>query len=420
MEELSTLAGTEIPISPLSGGRPRPTLPGTTVPPEAMASGSVSNAIAGQPSIGPVTPPDGPGPTPTPGPSGSGGGSGPPPAPSPGGNGGSSPTPGSGSGQTTTQDQFTNTAASAFLDIIRNASSPQALEAQNIILRRIALQGDVVNSRVPPPRNITEIGGYINLLTTYSEYEMRSQVLAGILGVAGPNPPLGWAATSTAIGFRPMLNDRPSGPTQASLPVTVMVRTDFYDALQTALQQLHDRGCLLPLLSGPLALPPAGGPSTQLVNPLEYLGRVLRIAPNAALADPATDPLALVRPNGSATSFAVAARSLTTGSVVVPLADYDALQTAGSVLASVSLTQAPMVMLGPILGAAGFALAGAVPTVGTHASSSWARFTNIGGLISGETRLGDELALLHDRAAIAASAFAGMQNWRWTGTSFSP
>ncbi len=123
MGELSTVAGAEMPISPLSGGRPRPTQPGTTVTPEAMSSGSVSNAIAGQPSIGPVTPPDGPGPTPTPGPSGSGGGSGPPPAPSPGGSGGSPPSPGIGGVQTTTQDQFTNAADSTFLDLIRNASS---------------------------------------------------------------------------------------------------------------------------------------------------------------------------------------------------------------------------------------------------------------------------------------------------------
>ena len=47
---------------------------------------------------------------------------------------------------------------------LTNATSPDALEAQNIIMRRIALEGDVIGSRVPPPLNITQIGGYINLL----------------------------------------------------------------------------------------------------------------------------------------------------------------------------------------------------------------------------------------------------------------
>src|SRR5207253_9484342 len=150
-------------------------------------------------------------------------------SPSPGGGGTSaggstsSPPPGGSGGG----DTFAATAGTSFLDILKTAVSPDALEAQNIILRRIALQGDVIPSRVPPPRNITEIGGYLNLLTNLNELDMRSQVLAGILGVAGPNPPLGWISTSTPLDFSPLVNDRPKGAAQASLPVTVPIRSDF-------------------------------------------------------------------------------------------------------------------------------------------------------------------------------------------------
>jgi len=63
----------------------------------------------------------------------------------------------------------------SLIGIVQNAASPDALEAQNIILRRIALQGDVIGSRIPPPRNISEIGGYLNLLSTLKENAMREQ-----------------------------------------------------------------------------------------------------------------------------------------------------------------------------------------------------------------------------------------------------
>jgi len=55
-------------------------------------------------------------------------------------------------------------AVAALLDVIKTASSPEIAQAQSLLLRRLALEGDVVGSRIPAPRNITEIGGYINLL----------------------------------------------------------------------------------------------------------------------------------------------------------------------------------------------------------------------------------------------------------------
>jgi len=48
-------------------------------------------------------------------------------------------------------------------------------------LRRLATETEFVPPRVPAPRNITEIGGYINLLR--KDERMLSLLLASILGL---------------------------------------------------------------------------------------------------------------------------------------------------------------------------------------------------------------------------------------------
>ena len=54
----------------------------------------------------------------------------------------------------------------ALSEILRNSTSPDALASQQLLLRRMALEADVFPSRAPAPRNITEVGGYLNLLTS--------------------------------------------------------------------------------------------------------------------------------------------------------------------------------------------------------------------------------------------------------------
>ena len=156
---------------------------------------------------------------------------------------------------------------SSLVSLLQSASSPDAQEAQNIILRRIALQGDVVGSRIPPPLNISEVVCYINLLTALKQTDMRAQALTGALGVAGPNPPLGWISNSQPpLAFVTLINDRPIGPVQPTIPLTVSVRSDFAAPLQAALNLLHGSpGAMLPLqaqptwlpVSTPASLPPA-------------------------------------------------------------------------------------------------------------------------------------------------------------------
>ena len=67
------------------------------------------------------------------------------------------------------------------------------------ILKRIANESDVKPSRIPAPMNITEVGGYINLLRKLEKEQqqqnaaytrMLEQTLASILGLP-VQPPTG-------------------------------------------------------------------------------------------------------------------------------------------------------------------------------------------------------------------------------------
>ncbi len=306
------------------------------------------------------------------------------------------------------------------MSLIANATTGDAQEAQNIILRRIALEGDVVPSRVPAPLNITQIGGYLNLLTTLNEKAMRSQVLAGILGVAGPSDAAGWITNKPPLSFAMLGNDRPAGAGQAALPTVVPLRSDFLHAFLAALKTLHDQGCYLPLLGGPSALPATVLDPSVPVDPMPYLGRVLQVAAPMALVNAATDAVVLARAAGSSDPYQVALNSLGTATTAVTAANYDALQAGSSGLQNVSLSNAKLVYLNPVLATAGFYPATPLPQPAAVADTAWATYTSIAGLVPGKTRLGDELSLLYSWTAIAASIFSSMSSYVWNGTAFAP
>lgn len=386
--------------------------------------GGVQFAFPDVPNAGPSGGPAGTGPTgspggtPGPGSTGPGGG----PSGSNGSSGGTTTANGSSNGGYYVDPGFNAAIAGSFLDILKTATSPDALEAQNILLRRIALEGDVTGSRVPPPRNITEIGGYLNLLTTLNQYEMRAQTLAGILGVAGPNPPLGWISNANPpLTFTTLPNDRPAGPAQSSIPLTVPIRSDFATAFQAAQTALHAQGCALPIAALPRTLPTASVPGApSAADPLPYLGRALDIVAGTALVDPTNDPIALIRKSGTTDPFQIAARVLSTGSVPVPVGNYDAVQCTSSNSTIVALASASFVLIAPILGNAGFYPASPLPVPATLSDTAWTRFTNVTGLVKGVTKLSDELSLLYDWNSIEASVFGGMIEFVWDGTQFSP
>jgi len=308
---------------------------------------------------------------------------------------------------------------SSLLGVLTSATSPDAIEAQNIIMRRIALEGDVIGSRVPPPRNITEIGGYVNLLTSLKEKAMREQALAGILGVAGPNPPLGWISNTQPLAMVDITNDRPAGPAQPTIPLSVLVRSDFVTAVKAAFAAAHQYGATIPFASPPVIQLPMGVPGAALpADILRFLGRELELAPAAALAAPGTDPLAIVRPSGSSDPWQVAARVLTAAPATVTPADYDAIQCTPVSSSTVKLTQASLVPLGPVLASAGFYPASPLPLPANSTQTAWATFSNITGLVAGVTRLGDELSLLYSAETIAGSVFAPVVDWVWNGSEF--
>ncbi len=307
------------------------------------------------------------------------------------------------------------------IGLVQNAASPDALEAQNIILRRIALEGDVIGSRIPPPRNISEIGGYINLLGTLKENAVREQAIAGILGVAGPPQPLGWVSNTQALAMVAITNDRPAVAAQPTFPLTVLVRSDFVSGVQGALKTLHSFGATLPLVGPPVILLPPGGPGApQPSNLLQYLGRTLTIAPSAALAHPASDPVAILVPSGAMTDYALASQVLSAAANPVPPADLQAVQCTPTSKTIVPMTQVSFIPIAPILASAGFYSPSPLPVPPNSGSRTWASLTNQTGLVAGETKLGQELALLYRPDQIANSSLAAILTWTWNGTSFVP
>jgi hypothetical protein len=315
---------------------------------------------------------------------------------------------------TSSEDRMLDTLDS----IVKSVTSPDIVEAQTILLRRLALQGDVIASRIPSPRNITEIGGYLNLLDTLDQTEMRAQMLAGILGVAGPNPPLGWVSIKPLLALVSMPNDRPDCTAQASIPLTFSVRSDFLNYLKEALKSLHDQGCVLPLIAWALPLPQAVPGVEEPVDFLPYLGRTLDIVPASALRDPVTDPVALGRAKGSADAFQIVARVISPGPVAVPPSNWEVLKCDAAACTPMPIDSAQFVPVAPELATAGFYPSSPLPQPGRQTETSWAHFTNITGLVTGVTRLGDELALLYSPADISGSIFATRLHWVWDGTKF--
>lgn len=308
---------------------------------------------------------------------------------------------------------------SALLDIIKSASSPDVFQAQTMLLRRLALEGSVIPSRVPAPKNISEIGGYINLLATLAEPAMREQMLAGVLGVAGPNPPLGWLASAPPLALVPLPNDRPAGSSQPAIPLSFSVRSDFLNALQAGLTSLHNQGCQLPLQANLYPLPSSASGAQPPDDALPYLGRTLDVVAATALNDPATDPLALARAAGTSDPFQLVARVLNPGSVAVTPANWDAQKCDATQCTPVTINNGTYVPIAPVLAGAGFYQPSPPPQPASNTSTSWAHFTNITGLVTGVTKLGDELSLLYNVSDIASSVFASSLSRVWNGTKFA-
>lgn len=322
----------------------------------------------------------------------------------------------------TTDPAFTSL-MNAIVEVMRSASRPDVLEAQRLLLQRLATQGDIFPSRIPPPRNITEVGGYLNLLELAGEPGMRMSAVASALGVAGPPTGLDELAGAVPVGFIEVSNDRPAGTIQPSIPPLLTIRADFHAPLQSAKQALHGAGCLLPLraprASLPTTQPGATASSLDMDAVLAVLGRTLEIVPGTVLADPTVDALAIARPETPATDpFRLVARELD-GGTRVNEASWVVKRASSGAVVDDPPAPARYADVAPVMQAAGWIhpepveLPASLRTRGTLV-----RFVNVTGLVADETTLGAELTLLYTPAAIARSALAPFTAWLWQGTTF--
>lgn len=65
--------------------------------------------------------------------------------------------------------------------LLEQETDPEMLKYKKLILQRIATETDIRPARVPAPMNITEIGGYYNLIK--KDEKLRLQLLASVLGL---------------------------------------------------------------------------------------------------------------------------------------------------------------------------------------------------------------------------------------------
>jgi len=82
--------------------------------------------------------------------------------------------------------------------VLEQESSEEMQEIKLQILRRIATESDIKPSRIPAPMNITEVGGYFNLMMKLKKEEeaaqqkaysdMLKQTLISILGLPMQTP----------------------------------------------------------------------------------------------------------------------------------------------------------------------------------------------------------------------------------------
>ena len=74
--------------------------------------------------------------------------------------------------------------------IVDYENSPEVQSIKQDILRQVAMDGDVKTSRIPAPQNITEVGGYFNMLEKLNAQDMMRQAVTSALGLPAYNSSL--------------------------------------------------------------------------------------------------------------------------------------------------------------------------------------------------------------------------------------
>lgn len=310
----------------------------------------------------------------------------------------------------------------ALTEVIKGATSPEIQSAQALLLRRLATQGDVIPSRIPAPRNITEVGGYLNFLETLGETQMRRDMLGSTLGLAagGFEPSAGTAVPP--LRLTAVANQRPAGDAGAQVPLSVGVREDLAPALVAALVDLQAAGGMLPLWSPPAALPAPTGGTGGPPDPLPYLGRQVWVAPSAATVDPENDPVVLGRAASDAAPGYRLGIRVAGGTPGATTEQWTGLvwDSVGLGFVERAVASAPMLAIETALAATVFVPRRVPAAPSGRGDYGWARLTAVAGLLPGASRLGDELGLVWSGEDIRSSAFAPHLDAVWDGASFAP
>lgn len=67
--------------------------------------------------------------------------------------------------------------------LLEMETSAQMQKIRQLMLLRTALESDVRPTRMPAPKNITELGGYYNLLRKMNQQNMMRQMVASAVGI---------------------------------------------------------------------------------------------------------------------------------------------------------------------------------------------------------------------------------------------
>ncbi|MBD3162150.1 MAG: hypothetical protein GF346_07540 [Candidatus Eisenbacteria bacterium] len=315
-----------------------------------------------------------------------------------------------------------NPVLGALFEILRTTNSPAIQRARELIAHRIAVSGEVAPSRVPPPLNITEVGGYYNLLGSLDEPILQARLVTAALGIAGPDATLPPPGAGPFLFFATREGTRPAGPMQATFPLSFTIRSDFAEAFDRCLETLSGLGGAVPVLSPPRGLPtPDVAPPEDGAAQLALVGRILTLAPTAALNDPTTDPLSVSR-LVSGGGFQVVARQIDpaapdAGSVGDE--DWSSWRCDANTCSEVATTDA-RVPLEPLLNQAGWhRLAPLTNPNSLTTPGNWAEWGNVTGLVPGRTTFGDELRAVFPLSAILNSSVLAMQDKVWDGQAFA-
>lgn len=67
--------------------------------------------------------------------------------------------------------------------LLETETSAQMQKIRQLMMLRTALESDIRPTRMPAPRNITEVGGYYNLLRKMNQQNMMRQMVASAIGI---------------------------------------------------------------------------------------------------------------------------------------------------------------------------------------------------------------------------------------------